>query len=59
MSNEQQYEHGELDYSDGSTFERKQPRGAKRRRPQQGRTRGKSPQSVNGIHRRRKRKVAW
>ncbi len=29
------------------------------RRPTHGRKRGKSPQSVNGIHRRRRRKIVW
>lgn len=60
MSNEQLYEMGAFDYSDGSeSQERRRPNATKARRPQRGRTRGKAPQSINGIHRRRRRKVAW
>ncbi|MCA9240983.1 MAG: hypothetical protein KDA37_12320 [Planctomycetales bacterium] len=60
MSNEQNYEMEEFDYSnDSRTSARVAPNSAKRRRPQQGRARGKGPQSVNGIHRRRRRKMAW
>lgn len=60
MSNEQLYEQGGFEYGDG--FEvggRRRPNASKAQRPQRGRTRGKAPQSVNGIHRRRRRKVAW
>lgn len=32
---------------------------SERRRPVAGRKRGKTPQSVNGIHRRRRRKMSW
>ncbi|TWT37709.1 hypothetical protein KOR34_26710 [Posidoniimonas corsicana] len=60
MSNEQLYEQGAFDYLDGSDVSsRRRPNASKERRPQRGRTRGKAPQSVNGIHRRRRRKVAW
>jgi hypothetical protein len=60
MSNEQSYEQDGLDYSvDVRSSGRTQPNSTKRRKPQQGRGRGKGPQSVNGIHRRRKRKLAW
>lgn len=60
MSNEQLYMHGATEYFDEMrTYERMRPNAGKRRRPQQARGRGKAPQSVNGIHRRRRRKVAW
>jgi hypothetical protein len=59
MSHEQQYEGASLDYSEESVGgARRAPNSEKRRRPQAGR-RGKGPQSVNGIHRRRRRKVSW
>ena len=59
MSNQQTYEASELEYGSESfrTFER--IRNAKRFVPTMGRRRGKAPQSFNGIHRRRKRKMAW
>lgn len=60
MSNDQSYEQGNIDYSDDSqSYGRRQPDGSKKRRPQRGRARGKTPTSINGIHRRRRRKVAW
>ena len=56
MSNTQSYEAMEVDFS-LDTFRRSIPiKSSKRRRPCHGR-RGKSLQSVNGIHRRRKRKI--
>lgn len=59
MSHEQLYEGVEPHYR-GNTFgvtERIQS--SKRRRPTYCRRRGKAPQSFNGIHRRRRRKLAW
>ena len=59
MSNSQNYEALEADYGT-DTFRRTTTiKSSKQRRPTYGRRRGKSPQSVNGIHRRRKRKMAW
>ena len=59
MSHSQNYEAMEVDYS-MDTFRRSTPiTSAKSRRPSYGRRRGKSPQSVNGIHRRRRRKITW
>ncbi len=59
MSHSQTYEAMEADYGT-DTFRRSAPiTSPKGRRPTYGRRRGKSPQSVNGIHRRRKRKIAW
>lgn len=58
MSHSQSYEALEANYTD-DTFRRTVPlKSSKQRRPKHGR-RGKSPQSVNGIHRRRKRKISW
>ena len=59
MSNSQTYEALEADYG-MDTFRRTVPvKSSKQHRPTHGRRRGKSPQSVNGIHRRRKRKISW
>jgi len=59
MSHKQQYESTELDYEtqDFRTFERIDH--SQQRRPTMGRRRGKAPQSFNGIHRRRRRKIVW
>jgi hypothetical protein len=59
MSNQQMYEATDMEYgSDGfRSYER--VRSAKRQAPTMGRKRGKTPQSFNGIHRRRRRKMAW
>ena len=59
MSHQQVYEATEVDYGTESfrTFER--IRTSKRQAPSMGRKRGKAPQSFNGIHRRRRRKLAW
>ena len=59
MSNAQSYEALEADYG-SDTFRRSAPiKASKQRRPSHGPGRGKSPLSINGIHRRRKRKMAW
>lgn len=59
MSNAHEYEALEADYGT-ETFRRTVSiKSSKQQRPTHGRRRGKSPQSVNGIHRRRKRKMAW
>ena len=59
MSNAQNYEALEADYG-MDTFRRTvSVKSSKQQRPTHGRRRGKSPQSVNGIHRRRKRKMSW
>jgi hypothetical protein len=59
MSHNQTYEFEDMNYS--SAFNRRDGRDnvAPRRAPAHGRRRGKSPQSVNGIHRRRNRKMTW
>lgn len=60
MSNAQSYEAWEADYG-SETIRRSAPSKTteKKSRPTHGRRRGKGPQSVNGIHRRRKRKMSW
>jgi len=60
MSHIQLYEQNEMDYG-AENFRRESEinKVSKRQRPSFGRRRGKSPQSVNGIHRRRNRKMNW
>lgn len=60
MSHKQQYEATDLDYGTESfrSTERSE-NNANRHRPVMGRKRGKAPQSFNGMHRRRRRKMAW
>jgi hypothetical protein len=59
MSHKQQYEASDVNYGTENfrTFERIES--ANRRRAPMGRRKGKAPQSFNGIHRRRRRKMAW
>jgi hypothetical protein len=59
MSHIQLYEQGDMDYSADNFRRGSELKLSKRVRPTHGRKRGKSPQSVNGIHRRRNRKMAW
>jgi hypothetical protein len=59
MSHIQLYEQGEVDYGVDNFRRVTEPKTSKRNRPTHGRRRGKTPQSVNGIHRRRNRKLAW
>jgi hypothetical protein len=59
MSHKQQYEATELDYGTENFRTNDRFDNEQRRRPQMGRRRGKAPQSFNGIHRRRRRKMAW
>ncbi len=59
MSNAQTYEALEADYGTDTFRRSTSAKASKQQRPTHGRRRGKSPQSVNGIHRRRKRKMAW
>ena len=58
MSTEQLYEHAESKYGIES-FQQIRTNAHSRRRSPQGRRRGKAPQSFNGMHRRRRKKVAW
>ena len=59
MSHKQQYEAADLDYGTEGFRSTERFEAANRRRPQMGRRRGKMPQSFNGIHRRRRRKINW
>lgn len=59
MSNQQLYEFAEAEYSGSSFRTAERVRTPKSRRPTMGRKRGKGPQSFNGMHRRRRRKIAW
>lgn len=59
MSNQQLYELSDAVYSNDSFPTRERIRSSKQHRPTMGRRRGKVPQSYNGIHRRRRRKMAW
>lgn len=60
MSTDHSYENdGEQNYSSNSFSRPKRETASERARPVQGRQRGKSPQSVNGIHKRRRRKMSW
>jgi hypothetical protein len=59
MSNQQTYEASELEYGGDSFRSFERVRTSKRQQPTMGRRRGKTPQSFNGIHRRRRRKMAW
>lgn len=59
MSHKQQYEATDLDYGTESFRSFERIGSAQRRPPTMGRRRGKAPQSFNGIHRRRRRKLAW
>jgi hypothetical protein len=59
MSHKQQYEAVDLDYGVESFRTSERVSLGTRRRPTMGRRRGKAPQSFNGIHRRRRRKINW
>lgn len=63
MSNELNYEYDDANYGYDTRADysasRSKARGDSRNAPQRGRKRGKAPTSVNGMHRRRRRKMAW
>ena len=59
MSNMHSYEALEADYSNDN-FRRSEPiKAGKQIAPNRANRRGKGPTSVNGIHRRRRRKISW
>jgi hypothetical protein len=58
MSHEQAYEHAEMSYG-GQRFDSTRGADSKRQRTAVGRRRAKNPQSFNGIHRRRRKKLNW
>jgi hypothetical protein len=59
MSNQQVYEASGVEYANESFRTVERIRSSKQNRPTMGRRRGTAPQSFNGIHRRRRRKMAW
>jgi hypothetical protein len=59
MSHKQQYEAADVDYVTDNFRSIERSDMGQRRRPTMGRRRGKAPQSFNGIHRRRRRKMNW
>lgn len=59
MSHKQQYEAADVDYATDNFRSSERCEFGQRRRPAMGRRRGKAPQSFNGIHRRRRRKINW
>lgn len=59
MSHEQSYESVNAEYQGAEFGRTERIHASKQRRPTHGRKRGKVPQSFNGIHRRRKRKMSW
>lgn len=59
MSHKQQYEASDMDYGTESFRSSDRFASSERKRPTMNRRRGKTPQSFNGIHRRRRRKLAW
>ena len=59
MSHVQLYEQGDLNYGHESFRRATDAKAGKSARPSHARRRGKAPQSINGIHRRRNRKMAW
>jgi hypothetical protein len=59
MSHIQNYEQGDMDYGNDNFRRSSELKFTKRKHATYGRKRGKSPVSVNGIHRRRNRKLAW
>jgi hypothetical protein len=59
MSHRQVYEANDWDYAADSFRNVERVEGSKRQRPAMGRQRGKTPQSFNGMHRRRRRKMTW
>jgi len=59
MSHKQQYEATDVDYGNENFRSSEKFAGATNKRPEMGRKRGRAPQSFNGMHRRRRRKMAW
>ncbi len=59
MSHIQLYEMDEMAYSVENSQRSTEMKFSKRRQPTHSRRRGKTPTSVNGIHRRRNRKINW
>jgi hypothetical protein len=59
MSHKQAYEATDFEYGVDNFRTAERVSNSKQERPTMGRKRGKAPQSFNGMHRRRRRKMAW
>ena len=59
MSNEVHYDHDREEYADDNVARYVRTSKSQRSRTPMSRKRSKSPQSVNGLHRRRRRKMTW
>jgi hypothetical protein len=59
MSTQQAYEFAEIEYGTETFRVSERAKTSKQQRPTMGRRRGKTPQSFNGMHRRRRRKIMW
>ena len=59
MSIDHSYEHDDIDYGRQNSPNKKRQAQEERTRTAASRRRAKSPQSVNGIHKRRRRKMSW
>ena len=59
MSNQQAYEAAEVEYGTREFPHLRAIPRYRRQAPTMGRRRGKAPQSFNGMHRRRRRKINW
>lgn len=59
MSTDHRYEHDEQDYGRKAFTRTKREGAPTSMRSSKSQTRGKSPQSVNGMHKRRRRKMSW
>lgn len=59
MSHEQRYEQAAADYGSDSFRSLERVKTNKRHRAPSAGRRGKGPQSFNGMHRRRRRKITW
>ncbi len=59
MSHSQDYEGARAEYRFGFVESEDRPKFSQRKTPSHGRRGNRSPQSFNGIHRRRRRKMTW
>jgi hypothetical protein len=59
MSHEQRYEIAAAEYGSDASRSVERVKTSKRRQAPSAGRRGKGPQSFNGMHRRRRRKITW
>lgn len=59
MSSDIKYDHDRDDYQEPNENQYSRSNEAQRRRTAKSHKRAKAPQSVNGLHRRRRRKMSW